>query len=388
MKNVAVIGIGQTRFGEHWNISIRDMAREAGVACLKDADMEMKNVEALYVGNMAGGRFAGQEHLAALVASELGVNIPSTRMEGACASGALAFRQAYMAVSSGRCDIVMVLGVEKMSDLSVSATSSVLMGAGDQELESVVGLTFPGLYALMAAAHMHRYGTTSEQMAMVSVNNHKNGVNNPYAQFRSEITTEAVLKSSLVADPLHILDCSPITDGAAALILASEKIAKKNQKTPGWVIVSEQTSDTLSLQDRKSITEMLAVKTAARNAFNISRLKSTDIDFLEVHDCFSINEILNIEDLGFCEKGGGGEFVENGEIKLTGNLPVNTTGGLKSIGHPVGASGVRQIIDVVRQLRGESFNQLNNPKYGLSLNIGGSGATVVLNILGSEINVP
>lgn len=386
MKNIGIIGIGQTKFGEHWNQSLRELGREAGLAAIKDSGLDIKDIQGIYVGNMAGGKFAGQEHVAALVASDLGVNIPSTRMEGACASGSLAFRHACLAVDSGRYNAVMVLGVEKMSDLSVSSTASALMGAGDQELESTVGLTFPGLYALIARAHMHKYGTTSEQMAMVSVNNHKNGVKNPYAQFRSEITVAQVLKSTMVADPLHMLDCSPITDGAAAVIITSEKLARKSEKKPGWVLASEQASDSLSLQERKVITEMEAVKIVSKHGFENSRLKTTDIDFLEVHDCFSINEILNIEDIGFCEKGRGGLFVENGEIGLDGVIPTNTSGGLKSVGHPVGATGVRQVVDVIRQIRGEAFNQLKKADYGLTLNIGGSGATSVLNIIGGEPN--
>ena len=383
MRNVAVVGVGQTEFGERWDKSLRDLIVEAGNMALNDAGIDRKGVQSLFIGCMSSGRYTGQEHLGALAADVLNMRVPATRYEGACASGSLAFRNAYIDVASGRHDCAIVLGVEKMTDVKGPEAITSLAAAGDQEWEASIGLTFAGLYALMARKHMHDFGTTREQMAMVSVNNHKNGVANKCAQFRSTITVDDVLKSSLVADPLRLLDCSPITDGAAALVLMSEQMAKKMAK-PVWVLGSGQGSDTLALHDRASYTEMVATRAAAKEGLAEAGLKINDMSMLEVHDCFSINQIIALEDLGLCEKGKGGKFVEAGHIKLEGSMPVNTTGGLKAGGHPVGATGVRQIIDIARQLRGDSCNQLKSPKYGLNLNVGGSGATAVINVFGKE----
>ncbi len=386
MNKVAVVGVHQTRFDEHWDKSLRDLAREASLGAISDAGLDNSDIKSLYVGNMSGGRFVGQEHIAALIADHAGMNpIPAVRCEAACASGALAFREAYLAVASGKYDIVMALGVEKMTDLKTQDVITSLMGAGDQEWEASIGLTFAGLYALMARAHMNKFGTTQEQLALVSVNNHKNAVGSPFAQFPFEITVKDVLASPIIADPLHLLDCSPISDGASAVILVTEKLAKTFAK-PAWVLASEQATDTLALHDRKSLVEMLSTKIAAKKAYDEAGIQPKNIDVLEVHDCFSINEILCIEDLGFCEKGKGGAFVEAGKISKNGEIPVNTTGGLKAGGHPVGATGIRQIADLVKMIRGECYNRLsvNN---GLALNIGGSGATANINILGRELKV-
>ncbi len=385
MTRVAVIGAAYTKFDEHWEKSLRDLSTEAGALALRDAKIEGSDIQALYIGNMSAGSFTGQEHLAALAVDEAGLTpIPATRCEAACASGALAFRNAYIAILSGEYDIVVAAGAEKMTDLKGTDAIATLMGAGDQEWESSIGLTFVGLYALLARAHMHRFGTTSEQLAMVSVNNHKNATLNELAQFPAEVTVEQVLKSPLIADPLRLLDCSPITDGAAALVLVSEEVARRFEN-PVWILGCGQASDALALDNRKSLVEMNATKVAARQAYGQAGLEPKDIDIAEVHDCFSINEILAVEDLGFCEKGKGGKFVEEGKIARDGEKPINTTGGLKAIGHPVGATGIRQIADLVMQLRGNYGKlQINGVKRGLALNIGGSGATAITTILGKE----
>ena len=384
MRNVAVVGVGQTKFGEHWDKSLRDLIVEAGNLAIKDSGVERNDIGALYIGSMSPGRYAGQEHLGALAADFLRLNnVPATRFEGACASGSLALRNAYINVASGRQDVAIVLGVEKMTDVSGAEAITSLAAAGDQEWEAAIGLTFAGLYALMARKHMHDYGTTREQLAMVSVNNHKNGINNKWAQFRSAITVDDVLNSSLVADPLRLLDCSPLTDGAAALVLMSEQYAKR-MANPVWMLGTGQGSDTIALHDRKSYTEVVATKVAAREAMEDAAVRMDDMNVIEVHDCFSINQIIALEDLGFCVKGKGGRFVEDGGINLDGIIPTNTTGGLKAGGHPVGATGVRQAIDIVRQLRGDSCNQINAER-GLTLNIGGSRATAVINVFGREM---
>ncbi len=386
-KRVAVIGVGYTKFGEHWDKSMRDLATEAGAMALKDAGIDGGEIQALNIGNMAGGNFIGQDHLAALAVDQAGLTpIPATRTEGACASGALAFGKSASSILSEEHDIVMAAGAEKMTDIKGEGAVAALMGAGDHEWESAIGLTFTGLYALIARAHMKQYGTTREQLAMVSVNNHKNGALNLNAQYPFEITIDQVLKSAVIADPLRLLDCSPITDGAAAIVLASEDAVKRlGIQKPIWILGSGQASDTLALHDRKSFTEMNATKVAVKKAYEKAGIGPEKIDLAEVHDCFSINEILAIEDLGFCEKGKGGRFVEEGKIARNGERPINTMGGLKSIGHPVGASGIRQIVDITRQLRGEAGPlQIKGAKIGLAQNVGGSGATAVVNILGVD----
>jgi len=382
MKKVAVIGIGQTKFGEHWDKSLRDLSTEAGALAVHDANLNVKDIQAMYIGNMSAGRFVSQEHLSSLAADQSGLlPIPSTRCEAACASSALAFREAYLSILSGQYDIVVAAGAEKMTDIKGETAAAALMGAADQEWESAIGLTFVGLYALLTRAHMQKYGTTRDQLSLVSINNHRNGALNEKAQFPYEITKEQVLKSPMIADPLRLLDCSPITDGASAVILASEEAAKRFEK-PVWIAGSGQASDALALHDRSSLTELNATKVAAKMAYEQAGLRPENIDFAEVHDCFSINEILAIEDLGFCEKGSGGKFVEDDKIARNGEKPINPTGGLKSIGHPVGATGVRQIADVVRQLRGDYGKlQVNKSDIGLALNIGGSGATAAVHIL-------
>jgi len=387
MRKVAVIGCGQTKFDEHWDKSLRDLSTEAGILAIEDAGIDGKDIEALYIGNMSGGRFIGQEHLAALAADQGGLlPIPAARVEGACASGSLAFRNAYISIASGLYDIVIAAGAEKMTDIKGPDAIAALMGAGDSEWESSIGLTFTGLYALMARAHMHKFGTTSEQLALFSVNNHKNAALNEKAQFPFPITVDDVLKSPMIADPLHLLDCSPITDGAAVVVLASEDVVKKLKiENPVWVIGSGQASDTLALHDRKSLTEMFATKVAVHNALKQAKIDINKIKLAEVHDCFSIAGLIALEDLGFCEKGQGGRFIEDGNIELGSTVSVNTDGGLKAKGHPVGATGISQIIEIVEQLRGRAGKRQVESDYGLTHNVGGTGATVVVNIFAKEV---
>lgn len=386
MRGVSIIGCGMTRFGEHWESGFRDLVVEAGVKALADAGIGGEKIDAGYVGTMASGRLIGQEHIGALLADYMGLNpIPITRVEGACASGSLALRQGTMAVASGMHDIVVVGGVEKMTDLDVGEVSDILGGAGDQEWELFLGATFPGIYALMARRHMADYKTTEEMLAAVSVKNHKHGSKNKYAQFQNEITIEDVLKSKVVASPLKVLDCSPITDGAAAVILASSDIAKSYTKKPIEIISSGQASDTIALHSRQSLTSLNATRVAAEKAYARAGLKPKDIDVAEVHDCFSIAEIMAIEDLGFFEKGKGGKATLDGKTSLGGEIPINTSGGLKACGHPVGATGVKQAIEICWQLRGEANGrQVKNAEIGLSHNVGGSGATAVVHIYRSN----
>ena len=385
MRKVAVIGVGCTTFGEKWETSFRNLFIDAGARALEDAGLSGDQIDELFVGNMSAGRFVEQEHIGALIADYSGLatnHIPSTRVEAACASGGLAFRQAVTTVASGMADIVVAAGVEKMTDVGTGVSVDALAGAADREWEGFVGATFPGLYAMIATEYMDRYGLTREQLAQVAVKNHYNGARNPKAQFQKEISLSTVINSSLVADPLRLFDCSPITDGAAAVIVAPLEQARKYTDTPVAVLGSGQASDTISLHDRRDICTLDATLVAGERAFRTARLERSDIDMLEVHDCFTIAELLAIEDLGFCRKGEAGRLTEEGVTALDGSLPVNPSGGLKACGHPVGATGVKQVYEIVSQLRGEAGARQVDGEVGLTQNVGGTGATVVCHILG------
>lgn len=384
MREVAVIGVGITKWGELWEKSLRTIFVETALLALDDAGID--KVDSMHVGSMSSGLFVGQEHIASLLADYLGQTpVPSSRIESACASGGLALRLGFMEVASGMSDVVLVGGVEKMTDVSGHEATYALGTAADQEYEGYHGLTFPGLYALIARAHMEKYGTTREQMALVAVKNHRNGAKNPLAQFPFEITVDSVLNSVMIADPLRILDCSPITDGAAALILCPAEMARKMKKPVVKIIGTGHATDMIALNQRKDITWLEATYQAAKQAYAMADKKPEDIDFLEVHDCFTIAEILVIEALGLVKKGKGGEAYEDEITFFEGKIPVNTSGGLKAKGHPVGATGVAQAIEVVKQLRGEpGERQLKDPKIGLTQNMGGSGGSTVVHIFEKE----
>ena len=381
MRDVAVVGVGMQKWGELWEKSLRDIFVESALLAIEDSSVD--HIDSMVIGCMSSGLFVGQEHIGSLLADYLGVApIPATRVETACASGGAAFRTAFIEVASGMSDIVLAGGVEKMTDVGGDEATYALGTATDQEYEGFNGITFPGIYAMMARRHMFEFGTTSEQMAQVSVKNHKNGSKNPLAQFPMKITVEQVLNSVMVADPLHILDCSPITDGAAAALLCPVEMARDLGKPIIKIIGSGQATDTIALHDRDDLVFLNSTARAAEQAYSMAGKKSQDIDFAEVHDCFSIAEICITEALGFVEKGKGGGFVESGATAIDGKIPVNPSGGLKSKGHPVGATGVAQIIEVVHQLRNEAGErQVKNAKVGLTQNMGGSGGSAVVHIL-------
>jgi len=380
---VAVIGVGQTKFGEHWDRSIRRITLTAATACLADAGVAGADIDALYVSNTSTSVFIKQEHQAAMAADSGGLlPIPSTRVEAACASGGVAVRHAYLAIKSGEHKVVMVIGCEKMSDISEESIANTLMSAADREWEGQVGATFPSLFALLARRHMHHYGTTEEQLAAVPVKAHANAAKNPYAQFRFEVTIDQVMKSPLIADPLRVLHCAPISDGAAALILCRGDLVDKFSGEPIWIEASTQASDTLALHSRPHITTFRAVKSAASQAYKKAGVTPKDLDVVELHDSFSISEIIATEDLGLVEKGRGGPAIAEGYTALDGEIPVNPSGGLKAKGHPVGATGVAQIAEIVEQLRGKAGAlQVPNAEIGLALNLGGTGSTAVVHIL-------
>jgi len=382
MMDVAVIGVGMIKWGEIWEKSLRTMFVEASLKAIEDAGVD--RIDSMYVGCMSSGLFVGQEHLGPLMADYLGVTpIPATRVESACASGGLAFRQGILDVASGMSEIVLVGGVEKMTDIDGGGATFALATAADQEYEVYNGVTFPGLYAMMARSHMDKYGTTREQMAQVSVKNHENGSKNEYAQYRMKLTVDKVLNSVMVADPLRILDCSPITDGASAVIICPlEKAKEISDKPLVRVSGSGQATDTIAVHQRKDISHLAAAEVAAAKAYEMAGVGPSDIDFAEVHDCFSIAEICAIEALGFVEAGKGGIATENGETAIGGRIPVNPSGGLKSKGHPVGATGVAQICELTEQLRGESGDrQVEGARRGLAQNMGGTCASSLVHIL-------
>lgn len=380
MRDVAVIGIGMTKWGELWDKSLRDIFVESALLALKDAGVD--HIDSIYVGSMSPGLFVGQEHIGAMMADYLGRNpVPATRVESACASGGIAVRQGFIEIASGMSDIVLVGGVEKMTDSTGAEATFALGTAADQEYELYHGITFPGLYALMARAHMEKYGTTRKQLAMVSVKNHFNGARNPLAQYPFEITVDQVINSVKIADPLNILDCSPITDGAAAAVLCSAEKAAELGKALIRITGTGQATSTIELAQRKDITWIDSTYEAARKAYAMAGKKPQDIDFFEVHDCFSIAEICVMEALGIVERGRGGPAVEEGKTAVGGEFPINPSGGLKSKGHPVGATGVAQVVEVVKQLRGEAGDrQVRDARIAMTQNMGGSGASTVTHI--------
>ncbi|HEA64879.1 MAG TPA: thiolase domain-containing protein [Candidatus Aminicenantes bacterium] len=384
MRDVAVIGVGMTKWGELWEKSLRTIFVETALLALDDAGID--RIDSMYVGSMSSGLFVGQEHIASLLADYLGqAPVPSARVETACASGGLALRLGFMEVASGMSDVVLVSGIEKMTDVNGDEATYVLGTAADQEYEGYHGITFPGLYALIARAHMEKYGTTREQLALVAVKNHLNGSKNPLAQYSFKITVDSVLNSVMVADPLRILDCSPITDGAAAVILCPIEMARKMNKPVVKIIGSGHATDSIALSSRKDITWLESTYQAGKRAYAMANKKPKDIDILEVHDCFTIAEICVIEALGIVEKGKGGEAAEDEITYLEGKIPVNTSGGLKAKGHPVGATGVAQVIEIVKQLQGEAGKrQVKDPRIGMVQNMGGSGGSTVVHIFERE----
>jgi len=386
MREVAVIGIGMVHFGELWEKSLRTIWAEAALAALADAGLD--TVDLITVGCMSPGLFTGQEHLASLLADEIGLaGVPATRVESACASGGLAVRAGLAEVAAGLADVVLVTGVEKMTDVDGGDATFALGTAADQEWEGFHGITFPGLYAMLARVHMARYGTTIEQLAAVAVKNHANGFLNPNAQYRMRVTIEEVLNATLVADPLRLLDCSPITDGAAALILTT--VEKARALKPGQPVVrvtgSGLATDTITLANRADLAELGAVRRAGERAYAMAGKKPSDLHVVEVHDCFTIAEIMATEALGLFPPGQGGPAVEQGMTAIGGRIPVNPSGGLKSKGHPVGATGVAQVVEIVSQLRGEAGKrQVQGARVGLAQNMGGSGGSSVVHILEVE----
>lgn len=377
---INVIGAATTEFGELWKSSPRDLAREAMTEALKDAKIKADDIHALYVGNMLAGMLGNQANLGSLFVEELGVFVPAHRVEAACASGGLALHNAINSLLAGRYKTVLVLGVEKMTDSSQDEITAGLMAAGSDE-ERQAGVTFPGIYALIAQAYMQKYGISEEILAGVSVKNHYHGSLNSKAQFRKLITIDDVMNSGRIADPLKLLDCSPISDGASAVVITNQEVDKKLK--PVTIAASEVATDTLALHNRSSFTTLSAVVEASGKAYKKAGITPSDVDVAEIHDCFSIAEAIATEDLGFSKRGEGARDIAKGKMTLwKGKIVTNPSGGLKACGHPVGATGIKQIVEITQQLRGGAdTRQVKNAKIGLTHNVGGSGAIAVIHIL-------
>lgn len=384
MKKVSVIGVGKTKYGVFKEKTLLDLAVEAGKKAMNDAGITPDEVDAFYLGNYAGSDFVNQNHLAPYVGASLGLRrgVPCTHIENACASGGSAVREGIIAIGSGTANKVLVVGVEKMNTVPTPKVTEFLAKAGDWENEAKVGYTFPSAFAVMARRHMYQYGTTREHLAAVAVKNHSHGLKNPDAHMHKAVTMEQVLGDTrIVADPLHLYDCSLVTDGASAVVL-SEKGIGSFSKEPVDIIGFGQANDIFQLYQKEDLTRLDATVEAAKIAFNMAGIGPEDVDVLEVHDCFTIAEIMTIEDLGFVPKGEGGPATLDGVTSLDGRFAVNPSGGLKAKGHPVGATGVGQVVEIVEQLRGEAGErQVKDAEIGLTHNIGGSGATCVVHIL-------
>ncbi|MFX0009833.1 MAG: hypothetical protein ACFE9R_05920 [Candidatus Hermodarchaeota archaeon] len=411
-KRVAIVGAGMSQFGQLFPLKRNpDLWVDAWVNAVKSVDngIEPKDVGACYVGNYSSDLFNHQGHLGPQMANLVGLSPkPASRFEGACASSGIALRQAIIGVASGIHDVIAVAGVECMNQLPTSLVTDALATASDSLFEYPAGATFPGLYATVASAHFHKYGTTSEDLMRIGIKNHENGAENPFAQMQRTIKQlmQSKLKkleeqgrdlpdwkdefdylrsssNPMIAYPLRLFDCSLVTDGAACVFVASEEVARNFTDTPIWIAGTGQGSAALSIHDREDLTGFIATREAARQAYEMSSYGPKDMQIAELHDCFTIAELVALEDLGFYEKGKAAQAIKEGETKRDGVRPINTSGGLKSKGHPVGATGAAQAVEIFKQMRGraERNRQVKfDVERALTHNLGGSGATCVVTI--------
>jgi acetyl-CoA C-acetyltransferase len=383
MRDVCVIGIGQTPIGELWEYSLRDLGTRSLHAAVADAGIEKP--EALFVANMLAPSLSSQAHLGALIADHAGWRgIEATTVEAACASGGTAFQAGVRAVASGMLDVVAVCGVEKMTDATTGAITAALATAADADFEGAHGASFVALNAIIMQRYMHEYQIPHECFAPFSINAHANAVNNPNAMFRKAISLETYRRSPIIADPINLFDSSPISDGSAAVILAPLEMARDlTDNPPIRVLASATATDSLDLAGRSNLLDLAAARLSARKAYDQAGLSPDDIDVFEVHDAFSIMAALSLEAAGFAEPGKGVDLAQADEITIQGRIPISTMGGLKGRGHPVGATGIYELVDLITQLRGDAGeNQVPNAAIGMTQNIGGTGATVVTHVLG------
>lgn len=385
MRKVAVIGIGQTKIEEQWEKSLRDLAGEASLAALEDSGL--RTVEGIYVGNMMSGSANKQMQLGAYLSDWIGARFSeAVHLESACSSGAAAFRTAVMAVASGEINSALAIGVEKMSDSSIAEITSSLATAADADWEVTQGISFVGLNALIMQRYMHEYKWNHADFAGFSINAHANAMHNPNARFHMLINNEQFEKAGLIAEPINLLDSSPTGDGSAAAILVPVDALKP---APGMKIISVGGSgaatDTISVHNRKDPLWLKAAEISVKKAYSQANVGPDDIDLFEYHDAFTIMCALSLEACGFVDRGQGPRLAQDGQIKINGRIPVATRGGLKARGHPVGATGMYQIVELVQQLRGEAGkNQVENARVGMAQNIGGSGSNIITHILHAE----
>jgi len=382
MRKAVIIGAGMTPVGEHWKLGLRDLAVEALLKAMDDAGID--RVDSLYVGNMISGSFVEQENLGALIADWAGLgNIPAVKIEAACASGGAAVQEGVKAVLSGLEDVVAVVGVEKMTDAWPSDATRYLAYAADAEWELFHGASFVALNALVMRYYMKAYGYTEEDLALFAVNAHANGAKNPYAMFKRPIKVETVMRSPYVADPLKLFDASPVCDGAASVIITTPEKAKElGVPKEKWVEVAGmgRAIDTINLANREDLLVLKAAKVAAERAYKMAGVEPKDIDFFEVHDAFTVMAALSLEALGVAKKGEGAKLAKEGQIAIDADYPIQTMGGLKARGHPVGATGVYQTVEAVLQLRGEAPSQVPDAEIGLTQNIGGTGSNITVSV--------
>ncbi len=387
MRDVSIIGIGQTPVAEHWDRSLRHLAGDAILAAMADAGIEAQAIDALYVGNMLSGLLTGQEHLGALIADFVGLRgIEAVKVEAACGSGAAALRLGYAAVAGGIHDFVIVCGVEKMTDTVNSETTTGLVTAADADYESIHGVTFVSINALLMRRYMYEYGVRHEEFAHFTVNAHRNAAGNPNAMFRNPVTVEQFSRARMIADPINLLDSSGIGDGAAAVVLCPTSMAGEYRRNGAVRIrASTMATDSLAVHDRRDPLWLSAAEASAFKAYQQARIGPRDVDLFELHDAFTIMAALSLEAAGFAERGKGVWLAQAGEIRREGRIPICTMGGLKARGHPVGATGLYQVVEVVQQLRAEAGpNQIADARLGMAQNIGGSGATVITHILEAQ----
>ncbi|TXH47439.1 MAG: thiolase domain-containing protein [Burkholderiaceae bacterium] len=382
MREVAIVGIGSTPFGRHAGTPIEQLGVRAAAEALLDAGIDRARIGAVYLGNFISGPLNGKEVLAGIVADQLGLpNVPCTKVEGACASGGIAFRHAWMAIASGQCDAALVVGVETMTHANTAQTTAALNCAMDNEHDGPSGLTFPGLFGLAWRIHAERHGTTRAQVSAVVRKNKRNGLLNPLAQMGADLSDDQIAASASICDPLQLYDCCPTSDGAAALVLVAKPLAREATGIPVAVLATVQTRGASRIAGHPDLCSFDATVSAAQRAYAMAGVTPADIDLVELHDCFSIAEIIDSEDLGLAPRGQGAIWAAEGRTAVGGQVAINPSGGLLAKGHPVGATGVGQLYEVVRQLRGTHANQVKGAEIGMTHNLGGTGVACTVSIL-------
>ena len=382
MRDVVIVGVGSTSFGRHAGTPIEQLAVGAAAQALLDAGIDRERIGALYLGNFISGPLNGKEVLAGIVADQLGLpNIPCTKVEGACASGGIAFRHAWMAIASGQCDAAIAVGVETMTHASTAQSTAALNCAMDNEHDGPSGLTFPGLFGLSWRIHAQRYGTTRAQVSAVVRKNKRNGLRNPLAQMGADLSDEQIESSASICDPLQLFDCCPTSDGAAAVVLVARSMLREVTGVPVDILAAIQTRGSSRIAGHPDLCSFEATVSAAQRAYQAAGIAPADVDVVELHDCFSIAEVIDSEDLGLVPRGEGALWAAEGRTAVDGQVAINPSGGLLAKGHPVGATGLGQLYEVVHQLRGTHPNQVRDARIGMTHNLGGTGVACTVSLL-------